>query len=156
MGNFNTGRRPGGNRSFGRRDFGGRDDSRGFGRSGGDRQLFRAVCSNCGKDCEVPFRPNGSKPVYCSDCFENMGTRRQDLPRQQRADFRSAPIDQNKRLLEDIEAKLERIIELLETKAKPVETNKPEIFIPQVVAEAKTVKKVKKTTSKKKPKTSKK
>ncbi len=32
-------------------------------------QKFDAVCSNCGKACQVPFRPDGKKPVYCKDCF---------------------------------------------------------------------------------------
>jgi CxxC-x17-CxxC domain-containing protein len=36
------------------------------------RQMFPAVCSACGKDTEVPFQPRGDKPVYCSDCFENV------------------------------------------------------------------------------------
>lgn len=46
----------------------------GFG--GGQRGGFRgpkpmhpAVCSQCGNDCQVPFRPNGLKPVQCQDCF---------------------------------------------------------------------------------------
>jgi CxxC-x17-CxxC domain-containing protein len=34
------------------------------------REMFEAVCANCGKTASVPFRPSGSKPVYCSDCFE--------------------------------------------------------------------------------------
>lgn len=48
-------------------------------RSGGgnfrsrDREMFRTTCSNCGKECEVPFKPTGSKPVFCSDCFEKNG-----------------------------------------------------------------------------------
>ena len=28
-----------------------------------------AVCSQCGKETQVPFQPRGDKPVYCSDCF---------------------------------------------------------------------------------------
>lgn len=57
----------GGGRGFGRRDSGGR----GFG--GGERRqtLNRAVCSDCKKECEVPFKPTGDRPVYCSDCFRN-------------------------------------------------------------------------------------
>ncbi len=41
---------------------------------GGDRDkpLYKAVCSECGKSCEVPFRPSGDKPVFCSDCFNKM------------------------------------------------------------------------------------
>ena len=32
-------------------------------------QKFDAICAQCGKPCQVPFRPNGKKPVYCSVCF---------------------------------------------------------------------------------------
>ena len=35
------------------------------------REMFEAVCANCGRTASVPFRPSGSKPVYCSDCFES-------------------------------------------------------------------------------------
>jgi CxxC-x17-CxxC domain-containing protein len=35
------------------------------------REMFEAVCANCGKTASVPFRPSGAKPVYCSDCFES-------------------------------------------------------------------------------------
>ena len=35
------------------------------------REMFEATCANCGKTASVPFRPSGSKPVYCSDCFES-------------------------------------------------------------------------------------
>ncbi len=33
-------------------------------------QKFDAVCSNCGKACQVPFRPDGKNPVYCKNCFD--------------------------------------------------------------------------------------
>jgi CxxC-x17-CxxC domain-containing protein len=35
----------------------------------GSREMFSATCSSCGREAQVPFRPNGSKPVYCSECF---------------------------------------------------------------------------------------
>ncbi len=49
-------------------------NSGGYGRSsgssfGGERQMYPAVCAQCGKNTEVPFQPRGDKPVYCSDCF---------------------------------------------------------------------------------------
>ena len=40
---------------------------------GGRRELFRATCSGCGQEAQVPFQPRGDKPVYCSDCFEQRG-----------------------------------------------------------------------------------
>ena len=62
----------GGDRGGSRGGFGGGDRG-GFGgsRDGGRREItmHKATCSNCGKACEVPFRPDGSKPVLCSECF---------------------------------------------------------------------------------------
>jgi len=34
-----------------------------------DRQMFPAVCANCGKATQVPFEPRSGRPVYCRDCF---------------------------------------------------------------------------------------
>jgi len=74
MGNFNKGKKfsgGGGGKKFGGRSFGsGRGGNRGFGH-GRDREMHKAICSDCGKNCEVPFRPTGDKPVFCSDCFKN-------------------------------------------------------------------------------------
>ena len=44
-------------------------------REGGERQMFDAVCADCGKACKVPFEPKNDRPVYCSDCFRNHSTR---------------------------------------------------------------------------------
>ena len=35
----------------------------------GPREMFPAVCAQCGQDTTVPFQPRGDRPVYCSDCF---------------------------------------------------------------------------------------
>ena len=43
----------------------------GGGYSSGPREMFSATCSSCGREAQVPFRPSGAKPVYCSDCFTN-------------------------------------------------------------------------------------
>jgi CxxC-x17-CxxC domain-containing protein len=42
---------------------------------GGQRQMFPAVCAECGKDTQVPFQPRGDKPVYCSDCYNRTRSR---------------------------------------------------------------------------------
>ena len=34
-----------------------------------ERQMYPAVCSECGKETTVPFQPRTDRPVYCSDCF---------------------------------------------------------------------------------------
>jgi CxxC-x17-CxxC domain-containing protein len=33
------------------------------------RVMYKAVCADCRKDCEVPFKPTGERPVYCKECF---------------------------------------------------------------------------------------
>jgi len=38
----------------------------------GQREYFAAVCTSCGNQAQVPFRPRTDKPVYCSDCFRQV------------------------------------------------------------------------------------
>lgn len=45
------------------------NNKKSFGR--GKREMFSAVCAACGQKTQVPFRPSGDRPVYCSDCFRN-------------------------------------------------------------------------------------
>ena len=33
------------------------------------RNMYTAVCADCGRECTVPFEPRGDRPVYCSECF---------------------------------------------------------------------------------------
>jgi len=40
------------------------------------RQMFPAVCAQCGKDTEVPFQPREGRPVYCSDCYNSVKVNR--------------------------------------------------------------------------------
>ena len=37
--------------------------------AGGPRQMFDAICAECGKPTQVPFEPKEDRPVYCSECF---------------------------------------------------------------------------------------
>ena len=72
MGNFRSDNRA--------REFGGRSRG-GFGRDRDSRmserrprEMHEVTCDKCGKQCRVPFRPSGGKPVFCSDCFRNEGS----------------------------------------------------------------------------------
>ena len=98
-----------------RRSFGGRDSRR--------PSLHDAVCDECGKDCQVPFRPSGEKPIYCSDCFDKKGGRdnnrsgRRDFPRRSfGGDDRS--ISQLTEKIEILNTKLDTIIDLLSSTGK--------------------------------------
>lgn len=63
---FSKDSKPGG---FSRPSFGGgarRPQARAFGEQ---TETFKTSCSKCHAACEVPFRPNGKKPVFCKNCF---------------------------------------------------------------------------------------
>lgn len=113
MSNYNRSNRSGGSRFGG--DFRRRDSGR--------RQMHKAVCDECGKDCEVPFKPSGDKPIYCSECFEKKeggSSRRSDRRSPRRSDFGKRD-DTHKKLLEQVSSlntKLDRIIKVLESSAE--------------------------------------
>lgn len=73
-GGFRGGNGGGGRPSFG----GGRRDDR------GPVTMHKAICDECQKSCEVPFRPSQDKPIYCNDCFSS---KREDGDRAPRREF---------------------------------------------------------------------
>lgn len=42
-----------------------------YGRDG-SREMYDAVCAECGMETKVPFKPRLDKPVYCSECFSKI------------------------------------------------------------------------------------
>lgn len=83
-GGFRSG---GGRPPFRKPGFGGprRDDSR-------PAQMYPATCANCGAATEVPFRPDGSRPIYCKDCMAKREPLRRDVaPRRDFGAGREAP-----------------------------------------------------------------
>ena len=67
-----------------------------------ERTYTRVTCADCNKECEVPFKPSGDRPVYCKECFSkhkkgspfnaNRDNRpeKRDFPRGRRFDKRQA------------------------------------------------------------------
>lgn len=111
---FGGGRQGGGN--FRRRD-------------SGRREMHKAVCNECGKDCEVPFKPSGDRPIYCSDCFEKREGGRSNRRGSRESGFGERD-NANKQLLEQVSAlntKLDRILKVLEgnVEKKPVSKKAP-------------------------------
>ncbi len=33
------------------------------------REMYTVTCSDCGTETQVPFKPDGERPVYCRDCY---------------------------------------------------------------------------------------
>jgi CxxC-x17-CxxC domain-containing protein len=46
-------------------------EDRGF-----EKKMFQVVCSECGKDTEVPFKPDENRPVYCKECYQKRRPKR--------------------------------------------------------------------------------
>ncbi|MBP6857822.1 MAG: hypothetical protein KBC11_01365 [Candidatus Pacebacteria bacterium] len=140
---------------------------------GGDRDkpMYKAVCSECNKNCEVPFRPTGEKPVFCSDCFNKkrdpsdtrggkreFNDRHSPRPEYSRpADTRPAykpnnSNDDTKKQFSDISFKLDKLISAIEKMSQPFSAPKPApVVAPKSEMKKVVVKKVstKKVTKKK-------
>jgi CxxC-x17-CxxC domain-containing protein len=119
MKKFNQGR----DRNFSDRGSSHRRPERGS--FGGENQrdnsmMHSAVCFECGKDCQVPFKPSGSKPVFCSICFGSKqdSERRSDDKFARNSSFKprfdndqKKPVNNLK--MDEIISRLDKIIKLL-------------------------------------------
>lgn len=99
----------GGERRGGFRD----RDSRSFGRK--RLEMHEVTCDKCGKQCEVPFKPTESKPVFCSDCFRkdgDSGSRSNFGSRNRDSESQSGISPQQ---FNEINVKLDKILGILES-----------------------------------------
>jgi CxxC-x17-CxxC domain-containing protein len=125
--------------------------------------MHQAICSSCGKECEVPFKPSGDKPVYCRDCFaknrshesESFGREKRDNRETPRGDFkrfnedRPSPAPRNNDL-GTINSKLDQILKILNSQTEtlaPAEIPTEEIAIKKKKASKKVVSTPEETTT---------
>lgn len=119
MPDFKKNFRSGGPRPYSR-------DSKPFGRSGSfqKKELFDVECNKCHKPTQVPFRPNGTKPVYCKDCFVP-DTDREHKPRFERRAppmrMEHAPRIEKDPRIDDVLRRLDSIERTLEKLADGIE-----------------------------------
>jgi len=53
--------------------YGGGGSGGGYGGGGGDkpaREMHKVICSGCGTETSVPFKPDSSRPVFCRNCYQ--------------------------------------------------------------------------------------
>jgi CxxC-x17-CxxC domain-containing protein len=132
-----------------------------FNKGGGDRfgagkTMHKAECSSCHAACEVPFRPNGKKPVFCSNCFvkdtdgparESYGAKREFSPRPSydRPSFnRPAPPAREDRSMHEVKAQLQGVNDKLERLIRLMEAAPAKVTAEAVVKPAKKAAKKKK------------
>ena len=109
----------------------------GGGRDRGPVTMHQAICDQCGKPCEVPFKPTSGKPVYCNACFgakkesgdnrggerfpqRNYGSPRPDLS----GNVNKGNNDGLKKQLETLNINMDRLIKAVEAMAPAVKAKK--------------------------------
>lgn len=92
----------------------GRSGGRSFGSREGPREMHDVICSKCNAKCQVPFKPTGNKPVLCSDCFRQEGGGRDRDSGRSFSRNDSGSSGPSPELLNQINAKLDRIIKVLQ------------------------------------------
>ena len=117
------------------------------------KELYEAECNNCHKRCQVPFRPNGKKPVYCSDCFSQTSRPSYAEPREQPSNHQAIErqLDELKRKIDTMNETLTSLIVTVDTFNRATALTKEirKHFPAAKPADApKTKKSVKKTASK--------
>jgi CxxC-x17-CxxC domain-containing protein len=40
------------------------------------REMHKAVCAECGQECEVPFKPTEGRDVFCKECYQKRNPKR--------------------------------------------------------------------------------
>jgi len=94
-----------------------------------NKEMHKATCADCGKECEVPFKPTGDRPVYCTECWaKNRPPRREDRRQRvyPREDRQRTPSPTSENIDLQILAELRRIRELLEKGADKDEDKTPD------------------------------
>ena len=138
------------NRSFGRDS--GRDSGRDFGRDSNKPPMHRATCAECGDSCEVPFRPTGGKPVFCSNCFRKEDKKPSHGQSHSNTHSESKKPDQFKEQLEKLNYKLDKILKFLDPTPKESVVVAPEQKVktpkPKKEAKKESKKEVKKVVKK--------
>lgn len=110
FGNGRGGRRQDEKKNFNRSGFGG-------GRGNDRPMMHKTKCSDCGAFCEVPFRPTGTKPVFCNDCFRNnrdeyeeaRGSRHNERPQESRFDEKPFHHRENMKSTPNYDAQFDQI-----------------------------------------------
>jgi CxxC-x17-CxxC domain-containing protein len=92
-------------------------------RDEGSKEMFEATCTQCNLACEVPFKPNGRKPVLCSICFrkENGGSATPSYfkPSYDRSSsfekpaYRSTPHNDNEEVVRQLRALNDKMTQLI-------------------------------------------
>lgn len=82
----------------------------------------QATCDGCHKPCQVPFIPNGKKPVYCRNCYKGKDTTTaftgQSFSRPTEFNAEDASAHDLKKQFTILNTKLDRLISAIEAQTR--------------------------------------
>lgn len=87
------------------------------------KEMHTTICADCGASCQVPFKPRGEKPVYCSPCFSSQSESSYLRPSREKRERHDQVNSSNKLEIkvDKLIKKLDKIIEVLTEKNKKIE-----------------------------------
>lgn len=94
------------------------------------RVMHAAICADCKKECSIPFKPSGDRPVYCQECFS----------RRKAANILKIPVEIKPQEVPPAQIAINKTVETPKPQAK---SKKKAVAVKKPVAKKKTVPKKK-------------
>ena len=89
----------------------------------GAPQMHKANCAECKRNCEVPFKPNGKKPVYCKDCHNEAQGKGEPREFKKKTAFEERPKSSiEERHLKDLKSDIESLHLKVDSLARSLKT----------------------------------
>lgn len=120
------------------------------------KEMHTAICAECGNSCQVPFKPRGDKPVYCSPCFSEQSEPQFNDRSRERVEVKTQSHScDNQKLINKLDELITKFDKLIEALINNKESSKSIIFDKKNDKKVTKVKKAKKAPVKKSTKSKK-
>lgn len=91
-----------------------------FGSDDRSNEPHKTTCDGCHAPCEVPFKPNGKKPVYCRNCYKGKETTTSftGQPFSRPTEYKEDGSNDLKKQFSILNTKLDRLISAIEAQTR--------------------------------------
>ena len=93
-----------------------------YGASDHSNETHKTTCDGCHAPCEVPFKPNGKKPVYCRNCYKGKETTTSftGQPFSRPTEYKEDGSSDMKKQFSILNTKLDRLISAIEAQTRAI------------------------------------
>jgi len=93
-----------------------------FGSDDRSNETHKTTCDGCHAPCEVPFKPNGKKPVYCRNCYKGKETTTSftGQPFSRPTEYKEDGSNDLKKQFSILNTKLDRLISAIEAQTRVI------------------------------------